>query len=781
MELIERPNLRAVHYLNSIKYEDFSADCKANALRTGDKPPKKEDIKVWFSQLRKFCNTTLKTKGHTKRIYTHSANTPAGLGGRLFCGNSLQGIWGVYRGLLMRGIATDIDMVNAHPTIARYACKRHSIDCPHLAYYNENRDRCLEEFPNRNMGKKTYLVATNTDKRSRDTKLPQNFRNYDKEMKTIQKALVELPDYQQLYDTIPEYKQSHNYNGCAINRVLCYYENIILGHAIHYVNTLGIEIGVLMFDGMMIYGDHYANKDLLKGITDYVESQMTGLNMQWAYKECDKSMQIPSDFDETDYEELRPLRFATDDRHAAELIISSLDDCIRVDISGRLYFRKDHIWVCSLDDVRTFLLNFILESDICRANEEDKYVPYSQNMKTARSIMDCVINKLTSGQRLDMTDLFHRTTRGRICFMDGVLDIKQKKFYKWDDVNFEFYSCVCVPRNFADYNPNTEANRKIIAKIRDEVFGPLYNEKIADALNFFARGIAGHVGDKMWMSHTTNRHGGKSTTNKAFEGAFGKQYVKTLSLDNISYSRLRAENKTSMSKYWLLEYEFARLAISQEVPNPSEGVKVDAGVWKKMTSGCDTFLARRPFDRQDTEFTTDATFAIFGNYQIVSDSPDIWDTCLSIHSHNTYHTEAEIADKKANNAHEREMQYIHLRDPTLIEKFESDDNWKNAVVWMLVEAYTDTPVAPTRLDKDDEDDVSICRLILENYNITDNPNDVVLCSDLHEMIKAPKKNVCRELEKLAVRKTKSVKRDSTRNKYVYVGIAVKPSEMVDEI
>lgn len=300
MELTERPNFNAVLYLKSISFDTFQNDCIHEAEERGEKPPLLKDIKTWYSILTQFCKTNIKTKGITKRIYSYSMRTPAGLGGRLFSGGSLQSIWSVYRGLLMRGIGTDIDQSNSHPVVLRYICRLHGIQCPELEYYVNNRDDCLAMFESRAIGKNAYLCATNSDVLSRRKNAPDRFRAYDREMKRIQKELVTKPEYRGLCDTIPEYRASKNYNGCAINRILCYYENIILGHAIHILNTKGIEIAVLMFDGLMVYGDYYDDAELLEEIQSYVNSQMPDLNMKWAYKEHDGSLVIPDDFNPDD-------------------------------------------------------------------------------------------------------------------------------------------------------------------------------------------------------------------------------------------------------------------------------------------------------------------------------------------------------------------------------------------------------------------------------------------------------------------------------------------------
>ena len=119
-------------------------------------------------------------------------------------------------------------------------------------------------------------------------------------MKRILKELIFLPEYQNLQDTIPEYKLTKNYNGSTINRILCYYENIVLQHALHIINSKGIEVAIFMFDGLMVYGDYYYDENLLKEITEYVNEQIPNLNMKWDYKMHDDTLQIPDNFDESD-------------------------------------------------------------------------------------------------------------------------------------------------------------------------------------------------------------------------------------------------------------------------------------------------------------------------------------------------------------------------------------------------------------------------------------------------------------------------------------------------
>ena len=94
-----------------------------------------------------------------------------------------------------------------------------------------------------------------------------------------------------------------------------------------------------------------------------------------------------------------------------------------------------------------------------------------------------------------------------ICFKDGVLDFKEKKFYKWDEANFEIYSTVIIHRNFQEHfnNPNIA----VINEIKDRIFEPLFSRDTTKALNFLSRGLAGHYEDKNWATYLGNRDCGK--------------------------------------------------------------------------------------------------------------------------------------------------------------------------------------------------------------------------------------------------------------------------------
>jgi len=284
MELIERLPLREIHFLNEMDLKTFklySTNCK-----------NEDERKQKFELMKSFCYANIKTRGETKRVYSYTQTTPLEVGGRLYCGNSIQGLPKDIRGLLMRGITTDIDMKNAHPVILKYLCHLNKIICPYLTYYITNREAVLQDFGAD--GKTAFLKAVNDDKLNRKI-TNEFFKNFDKECKELQKKITGLECYRHIVDSVPAVR-TYNWLGSAINRILCVFENKILQKVISVCNSKQIEVGALMFDGLMPYGNYYDDQDLLLEITDAVNDEFDGLDMVFTYKEHSEVIKVPGDF-----------------------------------------------------------------------------------------------------------------------------------------------------------------------------------------------------------------------------------------------------------------------------------------------------------------------------------------------------------------------------------------------------------------------------------------------------------------------------------------------------
>jgi hypothetical protein len=293
MEFIERIPLDRLHYLLTLSFKEYKQFDKSSSKND-------EERKKNYDKMRNFSENFIKANGEIKRLYKftgeHNWSENGDGSGRLFShGNGVQGLPKKIRGFLLDGFTTDIDMVNAHPVILRYLCNRHSIACKELNFYIEKRDEILSEFPDRETGKTLFLKATNDEKVNKKEK-NEHFKKYDKEMKEIQKILTKLTCYENIVSDVPS-NRLYNWNGSALNRIMCYYENKILQVIMNKLNKKGIEILAPMFDGCMVYGEHYSNQDLLDELELEINTQFPSLNMKLSFKSHCKDLAMPSDFE----------------------------------------------------------------------------------------------------------------------------------------------------------------------------------------------------------------------------------------------------------------------------------------------------------------------------------------------------------------------------------------------------------------------------------------------------------------------------------------------------
>ncbi len=289
MEFIERTHLTKLHYLKTMSLTDM-----ANA-GVFNKCKKIKEAREQYDKIMTYINKMVKARGEMKHLYNFTLNTDWNTGGRLFCGSSIQAISCVIRGLLFKN-TTDFDFQNCHPKILLYLCKKYSINHVNLEYYCNNRDEILDADGNRNETKTKILKMVNDDKNNKN--LTGFLKELDKECKKIQKEIIKIDEFKDIIKTVPQHKL-YNFNGSAINRILCKYENILLQDLIHIANKNRLEICAPMFDGLMLYGDFYNEKgtNIINQATKYINDKYENLNMVITLKEHNNDIVIPDDFE----------------------------------------------------------------------------------------------------------------------------------------------------------------------------------------------------------------------------------------------------------------------------------------------------------------------------------------------------------------------------------------------------------------------------------------------------------------------------------------------------
>lgn len=277
-EFKEIVNAEMTKYLYHLSLSDYKKLlCKSDIVGT---------VKMIKSYLNKMINSDYCAK--IQYNYTGGKNF-----GRLFADKGIQGLPKIIRGSLLNGIATDIDITNAHPNILRYVCRLHNIQCANLSYYVQDRDQVLtniveETGITREQAKEMFLKSTNDCKAIKTTN--EFLQNYDKEVKKIQKKLMNINDYQFILP-YTETKE-RNQQGSFINNVMCYYENLILQDTIEFFSIQKVEILGLFFDGLMVYG--VQDDALLTDLNEFIYKKWN-YNFKFVFKKHE-TLTIPQDF-----------------------------------------------------------------------------------------------------------------------------------------------------------------------------------------------------------------------------------------------------------------------------------------------------------------------------------------------------------------------------------------------------------------------------------------------------------------------------------------------------
>jgi hypothetical protein len=493
--------------------------------------------------------------------------------------------------------------------------------------------------------------------------------------------------------------------------------------------------------------------------------------MKWAYKEHDTSVYIPESFNEENYTPSTMCYIVSTDEEAANLLLEQLKHVLIADKIGRLFYKHENIWFADSEKIRSHLMVYIMGSGISKQSPKGKPIPFSQNISGAKNIYAALCDLVKIKNVLDIYEKFHSTTKGRLCFKDGVLDFKTKEFILWDNVDFEIYSCQCIPYEYANYfaNPNLQT----VETVKQSIFENMFGNDTQLALQFFSRALAGHCEDKKWATYLGNRDCGKGVIYEALKSAFS-EYVQTFELGYIMYQRNTLTDNTEIGKklYWLLDLEFCRLAISQETPPSSSGLRASGKLIKKINGGSDEHVARRNYDRCDTHFKIDTTMIMFGNDELQVDVNDVNEHRLQFKGVNQFKSADFIQSLRDAGEDQLVIDSYKLADPTIKNKCHTDD-WRNAVVYLL---YSNYAVKAVEIPKPDEDDVecfSVRKLILEHYEVTNLDTDMCLIQDVYSNVGEEKKKIHAELESMNIKKKKAIKSSPLYGKYVYLGLKEK--------
>lgn len=346
-----------------------------------------------------------------------------------------------------------------------------------------------------------------------------------------------------------------------------------------------------------------------------------------------------------------------------------------------------------------------------------------------------------------------------LLFEDGIFHIPTKTFTPGFDKTKVFTAR--ITRKFP-----CERNKEIEELVNSKLFIlPLQNERVGRYLKMrLARSLAGCYRDKKFVCIIGEADCSKGTLTNAMRRAFG-DFVMEYNANHLKYN-LRSGADEAKKLSWLLPLQTARQAISNEMR--MDKIPMDGNLIKSLSSGGDTMGARQNF-KDESSFVPKTSFFFMGN-----DMPEITPKDSGIETRVRvvrFNKRFVLNPTGANEL---------LADETIKDKLETDE-WKNAIFWLIMDAYAFETSEPSEVCEETREWIpsgsAEFRNVLEERFVIDLTNEsednFTSARDIIDYIKEKGMNMSdtkigRELGKIGLIKT--VKNINNKSTNIWKGI-----------
>ena len=734
----------------------FSTDDKIRGINIDiENDDELKEHKHQFKMLVNYCrdmktnNYNLPTKYNYSKYYNNN--------GRIFLNDKygLQRIWSVFRGVLCDGIYSDFDMINAHPTILLYICKKYNIYCGSLNDYVNNRDKHLENMVacdgiTKNDAKLLYIKCINFNKPiayfNKKKIRYDAFIRFDDEMKTIQNILITKET--DLFTYIKKVRPD-NIGGCLVNQLLCNYENEILQKVIKYNReNKKYIVRVPLFDGFMALNPRDKNP------IDYIPTLNEISNeygIKWSVKDHNvalKSMLDTMDINENDDV---PITGSFEDLvECSKYLLSNVFKNKIFKCLGRIFYSKDEILFT--DDQNIIKLD--LFAKLCNYDIWIETPKKEYPLKAVINDIDKVVKVLMT--ICETNDKFYYdlydSTLHKLCFKNGYYDFNTKEFKKYTP---DIKTAHIVEKDYLPIVPCEDINdvfRKVIypifSVVLDKEGQPIKDERfeyMQYQLTYLSRRLAGFNEDKQWAIWHGTRNTGKSALVDFIKYTYGN-YIGCPS-SQLFFNKTISEDPNKQNG-WLIDYQYKRLIICQELPGdrcesgddnsqykPTRQETLNGGLVKSICSGGDSISARR-LHENPIDFRMQASILFCGNNIPTFNPADCEVTMNLIHTKTVFATQEKIDSLEPAI---KQAYIFHIIDPTIKTDFIRQDKYQQALIHILINAFNNPTYASliSIRDKEDNENISIdsdLDNLTKVIQITTNDSDYVSCSDIKKSL-----------------------------------------------
>jgi hypothetical protein len=383
----------------------------------------------------------------------------------------------------------------------------------------------------------------------------------------------------------------------------------------------------------------------------------------------------------------------------------------------------------------------------------DKVYNYGGNTRNIRNML-VHLRSLLSNETF-ITDNLNKSLKF-LLFKNGIFNIETQEFAL--GFNKKMVFTARINRDFPDVRDTcleAEINRLLFIL-------PFENAGVGDYLKMrLARSIAGCYLDKKFVCALGDADCSKGTITKAMRYAFD-EYVIEWNANNLKYNSRNSMDEAKKLA-WIFNILDARLAISNECR--MDGVAMDGNLIKTLASGGDNIDARKNFMEQ-VRLEIHTSFIYLGN-----DMPAITPK------------DSGIATRL------RVVRFVKrfVENPTLPNELQADGSiktklasleWRNAVFWLIMDAYRLPTSEPTEVLEETQEWIpsesgKFREVLEEMYAINVAGDGFVTSRELAEFFKGRNMNmsdtkVGRELAKIGL--VKSDKKIGGKTTKVWSGI-----------
>lgn len=734
MKLIERVNEKIAKKLKALTFTQYKTlYLHSTNRRVNDDEEKESDLESQHKILKDYLTFVIESNNQYEVRYGFVEGKKFG---RLQSKNpSLQRIFNGFRGILSNGITYDLDMKNCHPNILKNLCDKHKIECKKLVEYINNREQWLDDLMSeykltRCQAKSSLLKCINKSETTKclgkKTVKNKDFIEFDKETSNIIDSLYNF--YEKEFEIYVK-NETYNKKGKLVNLLLCKIENEYLQKAIQYLTKHNIEVCTLMFDGCMIYKKEDMNVEkIIKELDKLFKSE----NIKWSFKEHNTEL----------LEELESLETSDIDTKVTENIIEMTDHILNGILKDRIY--KDLESVYLITEYKIITNDSAIKSELYKLfsnqdytildKEKNKpfYVQISKIHSRLNQLIDSVI--LSAPLKIDFVKSIWENTLHKLYFNNGYYDFKLSKFVE-GIYNMTFKK---INMNYTEKR-NQTAKSLLFNKVLDPVFtidseeDPMrkteYKERIKLRDYFIyriSRVMAGDITDKVWILFQGLRNCGKGVISDLIMNSFG-EYVKVTNSENFILKKSLSSD-ASKSNSWIMDYEFTRLAITQEI-TINENEKVNGNMIKKFCSGGDPIEGRKNF-KDERQFKIQSGLMICCN-DIPEITPnDAMEFC------DEFQLKSKFINKEFDETKKLKTFKYFLKDDEVKTKIIVNPDIINEFIHLVLEAYKTPKIYPAEIKKEnqeveDEDDTT---KLFELFKITGNNKDTITNERLRQIV-----------------------------------------------